>query len=168
MMLSLRPHVVFAIALSPSLGHDLRGQFMFCAADFIEQFVERFGRQFLSYRQWAKGVNEEQPHTKNLGEHGVGRSIRLGSAPQFSKDELADEFARRHTSIPAVPFERCGFFLIQLGSGCLEPEPCALRCIFGKLFVAEERHRFPSKARALQSARAAVSLLFSVKIPERR
>ena len=59
MIVSLRPQIVFAIALPPSFGHQLRSQFVLRAADFVEQFVERLGRQFLSCRQRAKDVDEE-------------------------------------------------------------------------------------------------------------
>ena len=40
MIVSLRPHVVFAIALSPSFGQKFSGHLVFQIADLVKQLVE--------------------------------------------------------------------------------------------------------------------------------
>jgi hypothetical protein len=44
---SLRPQVVFGMALPPSFCHHFGGKFIFRGPNVVEQFVEGFGTEFL-------------------------------------------------------------------------------------------------------------------------
>src|SRR6266568_1331261 len=85
MIVSLRPQVVFAIALSPFLGRQLSGQVMLGGADLVQQFVECFGRKTLAGGERAKHIHQQKTHAKNLRQ----RSMMARRAAQLGQDHVA-------------------------------------------------------------------------------
>src|SRR6266568_817437 len=136
-MVSLRPHVVFAIQLPPALGCEFSGQFVLGFANLAEQLVECFRRHLMASGQWAKHVDQKQANAENFCECGFTRIVFCFSALQLCKDQTSYQLARSDIAFPAVFFESYKFVSAELGSSRLNPYRCARPCTGKKLLVAE-------------------------------
>src|ERR1700761_4988601 len=136
-------------SLFPSFNRQLAGQFMLGTADLIEQFVECFGSEFLTRCERSQDIDQEQPYTEDLGQRTI-RALIVGGrcASQLVKDEAADQFAGSCTHLATMAFEGSHLRFVEFGSCCLQPKPCTLGGVFGKLFITEKRHSFPLKTQS--------------------